>query len=515
MPGERLPMRKLRDVLRLHAAGLSKRRIAVSLDVGATSVGSYLRRARRASLSWPLPDGLSDEELERLLFPPPVSVSPDRRPLPDWPALHGELRKPAVTLSLLWEEYREVYPEGYGYSRFCDLHRAWKGRLVPTMRQVHVAGEKMFVDYAGATVEVIDPETGEVGKAQLFVATLGASSYTYAEATWTQGLPDWIGSHTRAFAFFGGVPGQVVPDNLKSGVSRACLYDPEINRTYADMAAHYGTAILPARPRKPRDKAKVEVAVQVVERWVLARLRKRRFFSLAEVNQAIHELLEELNGRQTKHLGASRRQLFEALDQPALKSLPAQAYEYAEWKQRRAGLDYHVEVAKHYYSVPHGLAKQKLWARITDRTVEIFHKGKRVAAHMRGSGNRRHTTVAEHMPSAHRRYASWTLERIRRYAATTGSNTEALIDLILRSKPHPEQGFRSAIGILRLARTHGSERLEAACERAFEIGAHSYSSVASILRNNLDRREPPQSSDRATDGPTIQHRNIRGSGYFH
>jgi len=511
MPGKRLPMRKIRDVLRLRAGGLSKRQIAASLNVGATSVGDYLRRARRAGLAWPLPEELSDEALDRRLFPPSVVVSTDRRPLPDWPALHQESRKPGVTLSLLWVEYRAAYPEGYGYSRFCDLYRAWKGRLSPTMRQVHVAGEKMFVDYAGATLEVIDPDTGEVHAAQVFVATLGASSYTYAEASWTQTLSDWIGSHTRAFAYFQGVPAQVVPDNLKSGVTRACLYDPEINRTYADMAAHYGTAIVPARPRKPRDKAKVEVGVQVVERWILARLRNRRFFSLAELNQAVRALLEDLNGRVTRHLGASRRRLFEEIDLPALKSLPAEAYEYAEWKRRRAGLDYHVEVDKHYYSVPHTLARQQLWVRITARTVEVFHNGKRVAAHMRGSGNRRHTTVADHMPSSHRRYAQWTPARIRRDAATAGPNTEALVDVILRAKPHPEQGFRSCIGILRLARTHGAERLETACERALEIGAHSYSSVASILSNNLDRRKP----QRAADGPAIDHPNIRGRQYFH
>ena len=511
MPRERLPMRKIYDVLRLHAGGLSKRRIAVSLNIGRTAVGDYLRRARRAGLGWPLPEGLSDEDLERLLFPPPPAVSPDRRPPPDWPALHRELKRPGVTVSLLWEEYRSVHPGGYGYSRFCDLYRDWRGRLNPTMRQAHVVGEKLFVDYAGATMEVIDGLTGEIRTAQVFVATLGASSYTYAEATWTQALPDWIGSHIRAFAYFGGVPRQVVPDNLKSGVVKACLYDPEINRTYAGMAAHYDTAIVPARPRKPRDKAKVEVGVQIVERRILARLRNHRFFSLAELNQAIAELLVALNGRVTRHLGASRRQLFEQLDRPALKPLPAQAYEYAEWKQRRAGLDYHVEVAKHYYSVPHALAKQKLWARITDRSVEVFHKGKRVAAHMRGSGNRRHTTVPEHMPSSHRRYANWTPDRIRRDAAANGVHTEILIDVILRSKPHPEQGFRSAIGILRLAKTHGGERLEAACERALEIGARSYSSVASILKNNLDRRTPRQ----ATDGPAIDHPNIRGPQYFH
>ncbi len=318
MPRERLPMRKIYDVLRLHAGGLSKRRIAVSLNIGRTAVGDYLRRARRAGLGWPLPEGLSDEDLERLLFPPPPAVSLDRRPPPDWPALHRELKRPGVTLSLLWEEYRSVHPGGYGYSRFCDLYRDWRGRLNPTMRQAHVVGEKLFVDYAGATMEVIDGLTGEIRTAQVFVATLGASSYTYAEATWTQALPDWIGSHIRAFAYFGGVPRQVVPDNLKSGVVKACLYDPEINRTYAGMAAHYDTAIVPARPRKPRDKAKVEVGVQIVERRILARLRNHRFFSLAELNQAIAELLVALNGRVTRHLGASRRQLFEQLDRPAL-----------------------------------------------------------------------------------------------------------------------------------------------------------------------------------------------------
>ena len=515
MPRERLPMRKIRDVLRLHAGGLSRRQIAVSLNIGRTSARDYISRASRVGLGWPLPDDLTEGDLEALLFPSPVAVSPLLRPPPDWPVLHRELRRPGVTLSLLWEEYRAVHPMGFGYSRFCELYRAWRGKLAPTMRQNHVAGEKMFVDYAGATLEVIDGLTGEVQSAQIFVATLGASSYTYAEATWSQTLPDWIGSHIRAFGYFGGVPRQVVPDNLKSAVVKACLYDPEVNRTYADMAVHYDTAIVPARPYRPRDKAKVEVSVQVVERWILARLRNRRFFSLAEANQAIRELLEELNGRVTKHLGASRRQLFEALDGPALKPLPAQAYEYAEWKRRRAGLDYHVEVAKHYYSVPHALAKQKLWARITDRTVEVFHSDKRVAAHMRGASNRRHTTVDEHMPSAHRRYANWTLERIHREAGANGPNTEILIDLILANRPHPEQGFRSCIGILRLARSHGEERLEAACERALEIGALSYSSLVSILKNNLDRQKPAKSSERATDGSAIEHTNIRGPQYFH
>ncbi len=511
MPAERLPMRKIRDVLRLQDCGFSERRIATSLNIGSTSAGEYIRRARRAGLAWPLPRDLTDEALERLLFPAPPDIPSDQRPRPDWTWVYREKRKPNVTLSLLWEEYRTAHPDGYSLSHFCDLYRDWEGRLAPTMRQAHVAGDKMFVDYAGATLEVIDGATGEIRQAQIFVAVLGASSYTYAEATWSQTLPDWIGAHGRAFAFFGGVSAQVISDNLKSGVTKACFYDPQVNRTYAEMAAHYGTAVIPARPRKPRDKAKVEVGVQVVERWILAKLRNRRLFSLAEANAAIRQLLDELNARVTRHLGASRRQLFEQLDRPALLDLPVEPYTYAEWKECRAGLDYHVELDKHYYSVPHALLRQKLWARLTDRTVEIFHRGKRVACHLRGSPNRRHTTVTEHMPSAHRRLAAWTPQRIRHYAACIGPNTEALIDIIMRSRPHPEQGFRSSIGIIRLAKSHGSERLEAACERAIDIGARSYSSVASILRNNLDRRKPKPAADR----PAIDHANIRGPRYFH
>jgi transposase len=508
-------MRKIRDALRLHGDGLSKRKIAASLNIGPTSVGEYLRRARRAGLSWPLPDDLSDAALERLLFPPPGDLPSHQRPRPDWALIHRELSKAGVTLSLLWEEYRAAHPDGYGYSRFCDLYRAWKGKLNPTMRQAHVAGEKMFVDYAGATVEVICGLTGEIRQAQIFVAVLGASNYTYAEASWTQSLPDWIGAHRRAFEFFGGVARQIVSDNLKSGVIKACFYEPQVNRTYAEMATHYGTAVVPARPRKPRDKAKVEVGVQVVERWILARLRNRRFFSLAELNQAVRALLGDLNGRVTRHLGASRQALFEELERPALRPLPAAPYVYAEWKERRAGLDYHVEVDKHYYSVPHNLLRQKLWARFTDRTVEIFYRGKRVACHLRGAPNRRHTTLRDHMPSAHRRFADWTPGRMRCQAAAVGPNAQALVDIIMRERPHPEQGFRSCIGILRLAKAHGNDRLEAACARALQIGARSYSSVSSILKNNLDRRKPPASTKGAADEPAIEHPNIRGPRYFH
>ena len=511
MPGARLPMRKIRDVLRLGAAGMSKREIAASLSVGATAAGECLRRARRAGLSWPLPDNLSDEVLERHLYPPPPVGARDRRPQPDWPAIHRELRRPGVTLGLLWEEHRAIHTDGYGYSRFCELYRAFEARLSPTMRQCHVAGARTFVDYAGATLEVVDAATGEVHACQLFVAVLGASSYTFAEATFTQRLVDWIGSHVRAFAFFGGVTAQIVSDNLKAGVSKACFYEPAVNRTYAEMAAHYGTAVVPTRPRRPRDKAKVEVAVQVATRWIVAKLRHQRFFSLGELNTAISDLVAQLNDRVTRHLGTSRRALFEHVERCALKPLPAEPYIYAEWKQCKVSFDYHIEVERHYYSVPHALLRESVWVRITARTVEVFHRGQRVAAHLRSSSERRHTTLAEHMPSSHRRYAEWTPQRIAQAAGEIGTNTAALIDIILRERAHPEQGFRAAIGIVRLAKSYGGERVEAACERALAIGARSFTSVRSILKNNLDAKRPAS----AADGPALAHSNIRGPRYFH
>ncbi len=508
---KRLTMRKIREAVRLHASGMSTRKIAASLGVGQSTVSEYVKRVQLAGLTWPLPSDMTDAALEAALFQPtggPTRLVENR---PDWPAIHRELRRPGVTLSLLWEEYRAVHPDGYGYSRFCELYRRWNRRLTPVMRQHHVAGERLFVDYAGTTLEVVDPATGEVREAQLFVAALGASNLTYAEASWSQGLSDWIGAHSRAFAWFGGAPAQVVSDNLKSGVTKACFYEPAVNRTYADMAEHYGTAVVPARPRKPRDKAKVEVAVQIAERWIVARLRNQRFFSLAELNAAIRVLLDRLNDRVTRHLGASRRDLFERIERAALRSLPAEPYVFSEWKQCTVGLDYHVEVDKHYYSVPHSLLREKVWVRITARTVEIFHHGKRVAVHVRSSPNRRHTTIADHMPASHRRYSEWSPERLKNWATKIGPNAATLVEVILRDRSHPEQGFRSCLGIMRLAKPHGPEALEAACERALLIGARSYSSVNSILKNNLHRSRP----EPAADGPAIRHGNIRGPGYFH
>jgi len=511
MPGARLPMRKIRDVLRLQADGLSKRQIADSLGIGATAAATYMQRAAKAGLAWPLPADLDDAALDALLYPPPpLSNMPDRR-LPDWTRIHSELKRPGVTLQLLWEEYRIAEPNGLSRSWFCERYRQWEKRLSPVMRQTHVAGEKLFVDYAGTTIDIIDAETGEVHACQLFVAALGASSLTYAEATLTQTLPDWIGAHTRAFAYFGGVAAMVVSDNLKSGITKACFYEPAVNRSYQEMATHYGTAIIPARPRKPRDKAKVEVAVQIATRWIIAKLRNRTFFTLAELNAAIGECVAALNERTSRHLGSSRRELFEKIEQSTLKPLPAEPYEFAAWKEVRVGLDYHVDIEKHYYSVPHALLREALWARITARTVELFHNGRRVASHVRSSGNRKPSTIPEHMPASHLRYAEWTPERLLRKAAEVGPKTAILVELIMRDRPHPEQGFRASIGIIGLRRSYGIERLEAACSRALEINARSYRSVKSILQNNLDRKRPASSAE----GPAIVHANIRGSTYFH
>ena len=509
MPSERVPMRKIRDVLRLRLAlGLSQRAVGCSLGLSQAAVSEYLGRARRAGVGWPLPDELGDEQLEALLFPPPSQLPVEQRPVPDWAWVHRELRRPNVTLALLWEEHRAAAPDGFGYSWFCDLYREWAGRLKPTLRQVHPAGERLFVDFAGSTMAVVEGAGGEARQAEIFVAVLGASSFTYACAVWSQALPDWIGAHVRAFGYFGGVARQLVSDNLKAGVTRACFHEPAVNRTYTEMAAHYATSVLPARPYKPRDKAKVEVGVQVVQRWILARLRHQRFFSLAELNSTIAGLVEQLNDRTMRGLGTTRRALFEQFDRPALLPLPPAAYEYAEWRRCRVGLDYHVAIDKHFYSVPHDLLRQEVEARITAGTVEVFHRSKRVASHVR-SASRHPSTTAEHMPSAHRRYQDWTHERIRREAAAVGDDAAVLLDLILRSRPHPEQGFRSCIGILGLVAQHGTERVDAACARALALGTRSYTSVAAILKH---RRDQPAGT---AEAPSLLHENIRGPGYYH
>jgi transposase len=508
-------MRQVREVLRLKfVGGLSTREIARRIGVAASTVRETLKRFAAAGLSWPLPEEMTDAALEVRLFSNVGTKQGHRRHVePDWAAIHRELKRKHVTLQILWDEYIEREPQGYRYSRFCELYRSFETKLSVTMRQTHVGGDKLFVDYAGDTVPVIiDRLTGEMRQAQIFVAVMGASNFTYVEASWTQGLADWIGAHTRAFAAIGGVPRLIVPDNAKVAVIKACLYEPQVNRTYAEMAAHYGTAVLPTRPRRPRDKAKVEACVLIVERWLIGRMRNRVFYSLTELNVAIGELLRRLNEeRPIRRLERTRRQLLEELDRPALQPLPVEPYVFAEWRLRRVGIDYHVDVDHHFYSVPYSFARAEVEVRLTTRTVEIFAKGRRIAAHVRSSGNHQHSTVPEHMPSSHRRYADWTIDRIRREAASIGPATSALCELILERRPHPEQGFRACRGILRLTRTFGHDRLEAAATRAIDIGALSYGSVRSILDHKLDRQA---ANKRAADSTPIIHHNIRGSRYY-
>jgi transposase len=508
---ERLSMRMIREVLRLKfECGLSDRQIAKSTGIARSSIGDYVRRFHDSGLVWPLSAGFQDLDLESCLFPPPPSIPADRRALPDWIWVHQELRRKGVTLFLLWQEYKAAHPEGFQYSWFCVTYQAWRGRRDLVMRQTHRAGEKLFVDFCGMTVPLTDRQSGEIRPAQIFVAVMGASNYTYAEAVASQGLADWIGAHVRAFAFFGGVTEVLVPDNLASGVTKTCRYEPDIQTTYAEMAAHYGVAVVPARVRKPKDKAKVEAGVLLVERWVLARLRNQVFCSLTALNQAIRELLERLNQRPFKKLPGSRRSTFESLDRPALKPLPAIPYELAYWKRVKVHVDYHVEVDEHYYSVPHALVGRQLDVRYTANTVEMFHHGQRVAAHAKVDLRGRHTTVESHMPP-HHRFAKWSPERLVRWAEKTGPATAGLVSAILRSRRHPEQGYRSCLGILRLGERYGAARLEAACQRAVSINALSYRSVESILSHGLDAQPltPPEPA------PRLLHDNLRGPEYFH
>ncbi len=505
-------MRNIKEILRLKwLNGVSVRGISKGCNIPRSTVNDYLQRATAAGLSWPLSEDMNDTRLERLLYPPKESVSAPR-PLPDMACVHQELKCKGVTLFLLWQEYKAQHSDGFQYSRFCDLHRDFTGTLSVSMRQTHLAGEKLFVDYAGPTLDIVDRTTGEIHSAQVFVAVLGASNYAFAEATLTQGLSDWIGSHIRAFEFIGGVPEIVVPDNLKSGVTKPCRYDPDINPSYAELARHYGIAVIPARVRKPKDKAKAEGGVQLVERWIMAVLRNRTFFSLCEANAAIKELLIKLNNHPFQKLPGCRRSQFETLDQPALKALPATAYEYAEWKLVRVGIDYHVEVDGHYYSVPYQLRKEQLDTRMTSQIVECFHKGKRVASHVRSHEQGRATTIPEHMPKAHRDYAEWTPERFIKWGRNIGEYTAIAANLIMSKRRHPQLGFRACMGLMSLAKKYGNERLEAACKRAIITNCVSYKSIKSILTTGLDKQALPE-IQQSQDMP--EHSNIRGSGYFH
>lgn len=507
-------MRKFKDVLRLkHEAGLSQRQIASALRLSLGVVNKYLNAAEAAGIGWPPPEDLTDSQLRRHLLPRAAVAAEPVYAQPDFAAMHQELKKKGVTRLLIWEEYAQQYPNNhYQYAQFCFHYQQWSNRLKLSMRQIHRAGEKMFVDYAGQTVPLIDPSTGKAHAAQIFVAVLGASNYTYAEATYSQQLHDWIGSHVRAFDYFQGVSRLVIPDNLKSGVNKADRYEPILNRSYQEMLEHYGTAALPTRPRKPKDKPKVEVAVQVVERWVLARLRHHRFFSLTELNRAIACLLEDLNHRPFKKLPGTRHSQYLALDQPALMPLPDAPYQFATWLLARVFMDYHVEVEGHFYSVPHQLVTRQLDVRISGSTIECFHQNRRVALHIRSDRPGR-TTLPEHMPPHHRAQSELSPERFLAWGLTIGPHTHDFVHRLIESWPHPEMASRSCLGLLSLARRHSPERLEAACQRALAIGAIRQASVRSMLELGLESQPWPEAESDAADLLPV-HENVRGAAYY-
>jgi len=509
-------VRKIREVLRLkYTCGLSNREIAQSCQVTHSTVGDYLRRSRAAGLNWPQAADLSDTELEARLFSTEHIPSSVRRPPPDCEYIYNELRqhrKVNLTLTQLWLEYKQQHPDGYQYTQFCEYYRRWRSKLDYSMRQEHRAGEKLFIDYCDG-LATVDPTTGELLPTHLFVAVWGASNYTYVEATRSQRLPDWIGSHARAFDYFGSIPRVLVPDNLKSGVNKACFYEPELNPTYADLAEHYGCAVLPTRPRKPRDKAKAEAGVLIAQRWILAVLRRRTFYGLAELNSAIRELLERLNTRPLRRLGKSRRELFETMDRPRALPLPQHPYEYAEWMKAKVNIDYHIEVDHHYYSVPFRLLRERLDIRLTATTVEAFHQGERVTAHARSGVRGAHTTLKEHMPPDHRRYAEWTPSRFIQWAGKTGASTAILVERIIMARTYPEQGYRACLGIIHLGKHYEPARIEAAAERALKYNTCSYKSVRAILAAGLDSHQDTEQPPRQTTLP--MHSNIRGGEYYH
>jgi transposase len=507
-------VRKIKEVLRLKfSVGLGLRAIARSCSIGLGTVHDYLQRAEAAGVTWPLGEDWDENRLETALFGGPPRAHPAVLAMPDFADLHQQRQRHShLTQQLLWEEYRQANPDGYRYSRFCELYQRWRRKQDVVLRQEHKAGEKLFVDWAGTTIPIYDPSGGPVRQAHLFVAVLGASSYTYAEATGDEQLANWIGAHVRAFEFYQGVPKLLVPDNAKTGVTKACRYDPDLNPTYQEMAMHYDVGVVPARPYKPRDKAKVESGVLLVERWIIAALRHRKFFSVAELNQAIRELRDRINQRPFRKREGSRACQFAALDKPALNSLPAERFDLSQWSRARVNIDYHIVFDTNYYSVPYNLVQELVEVRSTPTTVELFHKGQRVASHLRARGHGHTVTIAEHRPRSHQEHLEWTPSRMVHWAESIGPFTARLFERILADKPHPEMGYRGCLGIIRLAGRYSPVRMEAAAERALVTGACRCQSVKSILKNALDQQ--PLGRPTLPPSPPSPHDNIRGAEYF-
>lgn len=515
MPATGKPMRIIREILRLSlTTDLSDRQIARSVRCSHTTVAQYASRAREAGLAWPLPENISETELRDLLRDGKKEAQATAAPLlsvPDWEKIHRELSRKKVTLKRCWREYIDAHPDGYRYSRFCDLYRAWAAPLHVTMRQRHTPGEKLFVDYSGMRAELVNPDTGEITAVEVFVAALGYSHMIYAEATMSQKLDDWLCSHVRALEYFGGAPRIIVPDNLRSAVSSPCRFDPEENPAYGEFAEYYQVAVIPARVRHPKDKPKVEKAVQMVEYEALAVIRDRQFFSLAELNAELRRLVDVINATPFQKLSGTRRSLFEADEKPLLQPLPQEQFTPATWSTATVAFDYHVCVDKRYYSVPHHLCGKKVEIRTSPTTVAVYHRLQQVASHTRSTKAAGHpTTLKEHMPSSHRRYAEWTPERMLRIAERIGPHTRMLVQIIMEHRRHPEQGFRTCMGLLRLRRAYSSARLESLALYAIH---HKVFRLRS-LRHVLDRKLDLAFSAATTPDNVIEHSNIRGPQAF-
>ena len=507
-------MRKLREILRLRlTAELSMRQIKASLRVSVGAIQKVVSQAEALGLDWPAIEQLDDQQLANAIYPESDTRISSQFQLPDWIEVHRELKRKGVTKHLLWEEYSQQYPNSsYSYPQYCSLYKDWLTKQKRSMRQIHKAGEKLFVDYAGQTMPIVCGDTGEARFAQIFVAVLGASNYVFCEATWSQSLPDWLGSHARAFDFLGGAPRLVVPDNLRSGVTKACRYDPDINPSYQQLAAHYGTAIMPARPRKPQDKSKAEVGVQIIERWILARLRHHTFFSLAELNQCIRSLLDEVNNKPFKQLKGTRQQWFESLDKPALMPLPKHTYQYTDIKTVKVNVDYHVQYDQHLYSVPHHLVGEKLALHAKENLIELYFHNQRITSHAR-KYHPGMTTEPEHMPVKHEKHHQWNAGRLMNWAKDLGDEVLLWVKAILKQKQHEQQAYRICLGLLNLSRTYPAQRLNNACAIANQHKLYRLKQIKAILLSNRDQLLPE-----AKEQPSLlpqSHENIRGPKSFH
>ena len=515
MPAESISMRKLKEILRLkYEANLSHRKIATSLSISPGTVSTYVNRAKLMGIeAWPLPTQWDDIKLNKHFLQ--TKIQPRTAiPLPNWTVFHQQLKRKGVTKQLLWQEYVERNTNNhYSYPQLCRIYKEWLSRQQPSMRQTHLYGEKLFIDYCGPTIPIVNPDTGEFRGAQVFVAVMGGSNYTYAEATLSQQLEDWVMSHARAFEFLGAVPEILVPDNLRSGTTRACKYDPDLNPTYQQLAAHYNVAIIPARPLKPKDKAKAENGVLIVERWIMAILRHETFYTLTHLNQRISELLLRLNTKPFQKLPGDRTSQFHTHELPAMRALPLLAYQYTFIKKVKVNVDYHIEVNKHYYSVPYGLLKKQIEAHVSEKTVKLYHQNQCVAQHLRSHRIGGYSTKVEHMPKAHQDYAKWTPERLIQWAGKLGEYVLQWVEYKLTSKAHPQQSYKVCLGLLSLSKTYPKERLNAACQRALDTGGYRLENIKIILKKNLDQEaHEPEQADLLAG---VKHDNVRGQGYYH